>query len=141
MEQKRRERINERLKILQNLVPNGTKASETKSFRTGNLIKNRTRGTHGSDAWTDVVFRLTSARCLRKQFNTSSSCSSRSRLVPSKFWSQSCWYRVFPMLITQRMQFFLCWQLLSSDDMWMFAPIAYNGVNVGLDIKISLPPQ
>jgi hypothetical protein len=39
------------------------------------------------------------------------------------------------------MQFFLCWQLLSSDDMWMFAPIAYNGVNVGLDIKISLPPQ
>ena len=32
-------------------------------------------------------------------------------------------------------------QLLSSDDMWMFAPIAYNGVNVGLDLKISPPQQ
>ncbi|WVZ55910.1 hypothetical protein U9M48_006511 [Paspalum notatum var. saurae] len=32
-------------------------------------------------------------------------------------------------------------KLLSSDDMWMFAPIAYNGVNVGLDLKISLPQQ
>jgi len=25
--------------------------------------------------------------------------------------------------------------------MWMFAPIAYNGVNVGLDLKISPPQQ
>ncbi|ONL94668.1 Transcription factor bHLH54 [Zea mays] len=32
-------------------------------------------------------------------------------------------------------------KLLSSDDMWMFAPIAYNGVNVGLDLKISPPQQ
>jgi hypothetical protein len=32
-------------------------------------------------------------------------------------------------------------QLLSSDDTWMYAPIAYNGVNVGLDLKISPPQQ
>lgn len=24
-------------------------------------------------------------------------------------------------------------QLLSSEDMWMYAPIAYNGMNIGLD--------
>jgi hypothetical protein len=34
-----------------------------------------------------------------------------------------------------------CGQLLSSDDMWMFAPIAYNGFNVGLDLKIAPPEQ
>ncbi|KAF9621213.1 hypothetical protein IFM89_016707 [Coptis chinensis] len=31
-------------------------------------------------------------------------------------------------------------KLLSSDDHWMYAPIAYNGMNLGLDLKIS-PPQ
>jgi hypothetical protein len=43
--------------------------------------------------------------------------------------------------IAQRTQLFFLPQLLSSDDMWMFAPIAYNGVNVGLDLKISPPQQ
>ncbi|KAL9673978.1 hypothetical protein QQ045_030242 [Rhodiola kirilowii] len=27
-------------------------------------------------------------------------------------------------------------KLLSSDDMWMYAPLAYNGMDPGLDIKI-----
>lgn len=31
-------------------------------------------------------------------------------------------------------------QLLSSDELWMYAPIAYNGMNIGIDLKIS-PPQ
>ncbi|KAJ1381631.1 putative transcription factor [Sesbania bispinosa] len=28
-------------------------------------------------------------------------------------------------------------KLLSSDDMWMYAPIAYNGINIGLDLNIN----
>lgn len=30
-------------------------------------------------------------------------------------------------------------QLLSSDDLWMYAPIAYNGMNIGLDFHINIP--
>ncbi|CAN6285271.1 unnamed protein product [Urochloa humidicola] len=75
---KRRERINERLKILQNLVPNGTKANI------------------------------------------------------STMLEEAVQYVKFLQLQIK---------LLSSDDMWMFAPIAYNGVNVGLDLKISQPQQ
>ncbi|XP_066388537.1 transcription factor bHLH84-like [Miscanthus floridulus] len=71
---KRRERINERLKVLQNLVPNGTKV--------------------------DI----------------------------STMLEEAAQYVKFLQLQIK---------LLSSDDMWMFAPIAYNGVNVGLDLKIS----
>ncbi|GJZ34008.1 hypothetical protein Tco_0579444, partial [Tanacetum coccineum] len=29
--------------------------------------------------------------------------------------------------------------LLSSDDMWMYAPIAYNGMDIGLDLTIPSP--
>ncbi|KAF2937877.1 hypothetical protein DAI22_03g080500 [Oryza sativa Japonica Group] len=75
---KRRERINERLKILQNLIPNGTKV--------------------------DI----------------------------STMLEEAVHYVKFLQLQIK---------LLSSDDMWMFAPIAYNGVNVGLDLKISPPQQ
>ncbi|KAL6867640.1 hypothetical protein ACP4OV_015664 [Aristida adscensionis] len=75
---KRRERINERLKVLQNLVPNGTKV--------------------------DI----------------------------STMLEEAVHYVKFLQLQIK---------LLSSDDMWMFAPIAYNGVNVGLDLKISPPQQ
>ncbi|KAF2294464.1 hypothetical protein GH714_011637 [Hevea brasiliensis] len=28
-------------------------------------------------------------------------------------------------------------KLLSSDDLWMYAPIAYNGMDIGLDVKLS----
>lgn len=28
-------------------------------------------------------------------------------------------------------------QLLSSDEMWMYAPIAYNGMNIGIDLNLS----
>uniref|UniRef100_A0A0A9BW37 BHLH domain-containing protein n=1 Tax=Arundo donax TaxID=35708 RepID=A0A0A9BW37_ARUDO len=28
-------------------------------------------------------------------------------------------------------------KLLSSDDMWMYAPIAYNGVNIGIDLNMN----
>ncbi|CAL9202204.1 unnamed protein product [Musa hybrid cultivar] len=74
---KRRERINERLKILQNLVPNGTKV--------------------------DI----------------------------STMLEEAVQYVKFLQLQIK---------LLSSDELWMYAPIAYNGMNIGLDLKIS-PPQ
>ncbi|XP_042414466.1 transcription factor RSL3-like [Zingiber officinale] len=70
---KRRERINERLRILQNLVPNGTKV--------------------------DI----------------------------STMLEEAAQYVKFLQLQIK---------LLSSDDMWMFAPIAYNGMNLGFDLKI-----
>lgn len=35
--------------------------------------------------------------------------------------------------------FKICLQLLSSDDLWMYAPIAYNGKDIGLDLMISAP--
>jgi len=28
-------------------------------------------------------------------------------------------------------------KMLSSDEMWMYAPIAYNGMSLGIDMKIS----
>ncbi|GMI77397.1 hypothetical protein HRI_001409000 [Hibiscus trionum] len=71
---KRRERINERLRILQNLVPNGTKV--------------------------DI----------------------------STMLEEAVYYVKFLQLQIK---------LLSSDDLWMYAPIAYNGVDVGLNKKIS----
>ncbi|XP_047161384.1 transcription factor bHLH84-like [Vigna umbellata] len=70
---RRRERINERLKILQNLVPNGTKV--------------------------DI----------------------------STMLEEAVQYVKFLQLQIK---------LLSSDDLWMYAPIAYNGMNIGLDLNI-----
>ncbi|XP_043713271.1 transcription factor bHLH84-like [Telopea speciosissima] len=69
---KRRERINERLRILQNLVPNGTKV--------------------------DI----------------------------STMLEEAVQYVKFLQLQIK---------LLSSDDLWMYAPIAYNGMDIGLDLK------
>ncbi|XP_065002405.1 transcription factor RSL3-like [Musa acuminata AAA Group] len=71
---KRRERINERLRILQNLVPNGTKV--------------------------DI----------------------------STMLEEAVHYVKFLQLQIK---------LLSSDELWMYAPIAYNGINIGLEIDIS----
>ncbi|EYU25509.1 hypothetical protein MIMGU_mgv1a021485mg, partial [Erythranthe guttata] len=71
---KRRERINERLKILQNLVPNGTKV--------------------------DI----------------------------STMLEEAVQYVKFLQLQIK---------LLSSDDLWMYAPIAYNGMDIGMYQKIS----
>ncbi|KAL2477371.1 transcription factor bHLH [Forsythia ovata] len=73
---KRRERINERLRILQNLVPNGTKV--------------------------DI----------------------------STMLEEAVQYVKFLQLQIK---------LLSSDDLWMYAPIAYNGMDIGLDLKRSTP--
>ncbi|KAF9600701.1 hypothetical protein IFM89_011372 [Coptis chinensis] len=73
---KRRERINERLRILQNLVPNGTKV----------------------DISTMLEEAVQYVKFLQVQI-----------------------------------------KLLSSDDLWMYAPLAYNGMDIGLDLKISLP--
>ncbi|KAM0937423.1 putative transcription factor bHLH family [Dioscorea sansibarensis] len=70
---KRRERINERLRILQNLVPNGTKV--------------------------DI----------------------------STMLEEAVQYVKFLQLQIK---------LLSSDDMWMYAPIAYNGMDIGLDLNL-----
>ncbi|KAI4316627.1 hypothetical protein L6164_024591 [Bauhinia variegata] len=76
---KRRERINERLRILQNLVPNGSKVDM------------------------------------------------------STMLEEAVHYVKFLQLQIK---------LLSSDDLWMYAPIAYNGIDIGLDLnrKISPPP-
>ncbi|KAI9128061.1 hypothetical protein K1719_001054 [Acacia pycnantha] len=75
---RRRERINERLKILQNLVPNGTKV--------------------------DI----------------------------STMLEEAVQYVNFLQLQIK---------LLSSDDLWMYAPIAYNGMNIGLDLNITPTKQ
>jgi hypothetical protein len=32
--------------------------------------------------------------------------------------------------------FFLC-QLLSSDELWMYAPLAYRGINIGVHLDAS----
>ncbi|KAL8172284.1 hypothetical protein V2J09_024088 [Rumex salicifolius] len=71
---KRRERINERLRILQGLVPNGTKV----------------------DISTMLEEAVEYVKFLQLQI-----------------------------------------KLLSSDDLWMYAPIAYNGMDIGLDLKIN----
>ncbi|GMH03101.1 hypothetical protein Nepgr_004940 [Nepenthes gracilis] len=75
---KRRERINKRLRILQNLVPNGTKV--------------------------DI----------------------------STMLEEAVQYVKFLQLQIK---------LLSSDDLWMYAPIAYNGMDIGLDLKIINSPR
>ncbi|EOX98463.1 hypothetical protein QUC31_015160 [Theobroma cacao] len=75
---KRRERINERLRILQNLVPNGTKV--------------------------DI----------------------------STMLEEAVQYVKFLQLQIK---------LLSSDDLWMYAPIAYNGMDIGLDLKVATPKR
>ncbi|KAF8709873.1 hypothetical protein HU200_029586 [Digitaria exilis] len=74
---RRRERINERLKILQKLVPNGTKV----------------------DISTMLEEAVHYVRFLQQQI-----------------------------------------KMLSSDEMWMYAPIAYNGMSLGIDLTVS-PPQ
>ncbi|GAU29512.1 hypothetical protein TSUD_115340 [Trifolium subterraneum] len=71
---KRRERINERLRVLQNLVPNGTKV--------------------------DI----------------------------STMLEEAVQYVKFLQLQIK---------LLSSDDLWMYSPIAYNGMNIGLELGIT----
>ncbi|CAH1450458.1 unnamed protein product [Lactuca virosa] len=73
---KRRERINERLRILQSLVPNGTKV--------------------------DI----------------------------STMLEEAVQYVKFLQLQIK---------LLSSDDLWMYAPLAYNGMDIGLDITLPSP--
>ncbi|KAL8162616.1 hypothetical protein V2J09_014105 [Rumex salicifolius] len=73
---KRRERINERLRILQSLVPNGTKV----------------------DISTMLEEAVEYVKFLQLQI-----------------------------------------KLLSSEDLWMYAPIAYNGMDIGLDLKTNLP--
>ncbi|XP_033512308.1 transcription factor bHLH84-like isoform X2 [Nicotiana tomentosiformis] len=73
---KRRERINEKLKTLQSLIPNGTKV--------------------------DISTMLEEA-----------------------------------VLYVKFLQLQI--KLLSSDDLWMYAPIAYNGMDLGLDLRIGIP--
>ncbi|GMH23692.1 hypothetical protein Nepgr_025535 [Nepenthes gracilis] len=73
---KRRERINERLRILQRLVPNGTKV--------------------------DI----------------------------STMLEEAVQYVKFLQLQIK---------MLTSDDLWMYAPIAYNGMDIGLNLKIDTP--
>ncbi|CAD5178479.1 unnamed protein product [Musa acuminata subsp. malaccensis] len=75
---KRRQRINERLRILQSLIPNGTKV----------------------DISTMLEEAVRYVKFLQLQI-----------------------------------------KLLSSEELWMYAPIAYNGMNLGFDLKISPQSQ
>nr|XP_029117095.1 transcription factor bHLH84-like [Elaeis guineensis] len=77
---KRRERINERLRILQNLVSNGTKLSV--------------------DIGTMLEVAVQYVKFLQLQI-----------------------------------------KLLSSDELWMYAPIAHNEMNIGLELKLSFQQQ
>ncbi|XP_027333784.1 transcription factor bHLH85-like [Abrus precatorius] len=79
---KRRERINERLRILQNLVPNGTKV--------------------------DI----------------------------STMLEEAVNYVKFLQL-----QIKVCTPLLSSDDLWMYAPLAYNGLDIGINLNLKNSPS
>ncbi|KAK9988617.1 hypothetical protein SO802_028856 [Lithocarpus litseifolius] len=72
LEDKRREKINDRLRVLQNLVPNGTKV----------------------DISTMLEEAVQYVKFLQHQI-----------------------------------------KLLSSDELWMYAPVAYNGLDIGLDLK------
>lgn len=40
--------------------------------------------------------------------------------------------------LTDLIVLFSLLQLLSSDDLWMYAPLAYNGMDIGLDLKINM---
>lgn len=102
--QKRRERINERLKILQNLVPNGTKV----------------------DISTMLEEAVHYVKFLQHQIRVR--ICSPIQLVPSMSLRRDTLLTFFFP--------FLNLQLLSSDDMWMYAPIAYNGMNVGIDLSL-----
>ncbi|XP_042472443.1 transcription factor BHLH133-like [Zingiber officinale] len=98
---KRRERINARLKILQNLVPNGTKV----------------------DISTMLEEAVQYVKFLQLQIKASRTNTFGLKIKFAKAIELSL--------------FFPRTQLLSSDELWMYAPIAYNGVNVGLDLKVS----
>ena len=101
--QKRRERINERLKILQNLVPNGTKV----------------------DISTMLEEAVHYVKFLQLQI----------RVRICRVWFS--WHHPYCWPTTFRWHFpSLNLQLLSSDDMWMYAPIAYNGMNIGIDLNM-----
>ncbi|KAL2318465.1 hypothetical protein Fmac_032341 [Flemingia macrophylla] len=89
---KRRERINERLRILQNLVPNGTKVSNNVGVI---LVSN---------------FEVDISTMLEEAVN----------------------YVKFLQLQIK---------LLSSDDLWMYAPLAYNGLDIGLNLNLKNSEQ
>jgi hypothetical protein len=100
-EQKRRERINERLKTLQTLVPNGTKV----------------------DMSTMLEEAVQYVKFLQLQIKVRI-CSTQIIQICS----------VTTLRLTKFS--FSNFQVLSSDDMWMYAPIAYNGMNIGLDLNL-----
>lgn len=104
MLQRRRERINERLRILQNLVPNGTKV----------------------DISTMLEEAVHYVKFLQLQIKVRACVKF---LQPPK--KKKSYRRIFANLSS-----FYLLQLLSSDDLWMFAPIAYNGIDIGLNQKM-----
>ncbi|XP_022883532.1 transcription factor bHLH84-like [Olea europaea var. sylvestris] len=95
---RRRERINERLRILQNLVPNGTKV----------------------DISTMLEEAVHYVKFLQLQIKY---CQ---------------WKKLVSTHHELKILAVICITLLSSDDLWMFAPIAhYNGMDTDLHHKIS----
>jgi hypothetical protein len=106
--QKRRERINERLKMLQNLVPNGTKVRM--------LLSNKKRLSLAKNSWSE---RSTKSQSLiRRDFVMLSL-----QVDISTMLEEAVQYVKFLQLQIK---------LLSSDDTWMYAPIAYNGMDLSI---------
>lgn len=102
--QKRRERINERLKVLQSLVPNGTKVDMSTMLEEAvHYVKFLQLQIRVRDPIPMPPRRR--RRLVVVPLTTSSSCGS-------------------------------VLQLLSSDDTWMYAPIAYNGMGIGIDLRM-----
>jgi hypothetical protein len=99
--------------------------------------------------------RLTLAQCLKKLSSMWSFCNSKLRseqikilLYKKNYISNGACFKFADILTWNRFSdtfFFVIFlfqilQLLSSEDLWMYAPIAYNGMDIGLDhLKVTAP--
>ena len=81
------------------------------------------------------ICRLTSAQCSRKLFNMWSFYSFKSRSFTNKTKSRKFWF----LVLYWHLHYKWLLQLLSSDDLWMYAPIAYNGMDIGLNPTPNTP--
>ena len=76
--------------------------------------------------------RLISVQCLRKPFITSNFCNSKLRwvlILTVYVYIHACVIYECDLIKIK----IIITQLLSSDDLWMYAPIAFNGMDIGLN--------
>lgn len=159
--QKRRERINERLKILQNLVPNGTKVrfwekyhqylvlTVDRSFFLKKVVTvDRKRMPTTQTVWISFSFQVDISTMLEEAMHyvkflqlqikvrlfAAHMTTSDYSLCSCQNCSASC---IFFSGEKKKLKLLVFLQLLSSDEMWMYAPIAYNGMNIGIDLNLS----